>query len=246
MKHKAIIFSLLFSLCCALWGQTGNHSIKVSNDIDLIRLSPNAYIHVSRAAMGSFGMVSSNGLIFIDKGKAFLFDTPVDDAQTKTLITWVEKNLHVSFVGFVPNHWHGDCMGGLAYVKARHIPSYANQMTIDLARKHHLPLPDKGFRDSLKLKLNDKAIECYYFGAAHSTDNIVVWIPSEKILFAGCMAKEMKATTKGNLADADLKAWPNTIKKVMAKFPSARVVIPGHGDAGGVELLRHTLDVINK
>jgi len=246
MKYKAIILSLLVSSCCALWGQTSNHTIKVSNDIDLIRLSPNAYIHVSRAAMGSFGMVSSNGLIFIDKGKAFLFDTPVDEAQTKTLITWVEKNLHVSFVGFVPNHWHGDCMGGLAYIKARHIPSYANQMTIDLARKHHLPLPDKGFKDSLKLKLNDKAIECYYPGAAHSTDNIVVWIPSEKILFAGCMAKEMKATTKGNLADADLKAWPNTIKKVMAKFPSARIVIPGHGDAGGVELLQHTLDVINK
>jgi metallo-beta-lactamase class B len=246
MKYKAIIISLLVSSYCALWGQTGNHTIKVSNDIDLIRLSPNAYIHVSRAEMGSFGLVSSNGLIFIDKGKAFLFDTPVDDAQTKTLITWVEKNLHVSFVGFVPNHWHGDCMGGLAYIKARHIPSYANRMTIDLAKKHHLPLPDKGFKDSLKLKLNDKTVECYYPGAAHSTDNIVTWIPSEKILFAGCMAKEMKATTKGNLADADLKAWPNTIKKVMAKFPSARVVIPGHGDAGGVELLRHTLEVINK
>jgi metallo-beta-lactamase class B len=246
MKYKAIIFSLLVSSCCTLWGQTGNHAIKISNDIDLIRLSPNAYIHVSRAVMGSFGMVSSNGLIFIDKGKAFLFDTPVDEAQTKTLISWVEKNLHVSFVGFVPNHWHGDCMGGLAYIKARHIPSYANRMTIDLAKKHHLPLPDKGFNDSLKLKLNDKPIECYYLGAAHSTDNIVVWIPSEKILFAGCMAKEMKSTSKGNLADADLKAWPNTIKKVMAKFPSARVVIPGHGDAGGFELLQHTLDVINK
>jgi len=245
MKYKAIIFSLLLSHC-ALWGQTGNHTIKISNDIDLIRLSSNAYIHVSRAAMGSFGMVSSNGLIFIDKGKAFLFDSPVDEAQTKTLITWVEKNLQVAFVGFVPNHWHGDCMGGLSYIKSRQIPSYANRMTIDLAKKNHLSFPDKGFKDSLKLKLNDKPIECYYFGAAHSTDNIIVWIPSEKILFAGCMAKEMKATTKGNLADADLKAWPNTIKKVMAKFPSARIVIPGHGDAGGLELLQHTLDVVNK
>jgi len=92
MKYKAIIFSLLLSHC-ALWGQTGNHTIKISNDIDLIRLSSNAYIHVSRAAMGSFGMVSSNGLIFIDKGKAFLFDSPVDEAQTKTLITWVRKKL---------------------------------------------------------------------------------------------------------------------------------------------------------
>lgn len=246
MKSKAFIPILFLLFHCVIWGQRSNSTIKISKDIDLIRLSPNAYIHVSRAAMGSFGLVSSNGLIFIDKGKAFLFDTPVDEAQTKTLITWVKKNLHVSFVGFVPNHWHGDCMGGLAYIKARHIPSYANHMTIDLARKHHLPLPDTGFKDSLKLKLNDKAIECYYPGAAHSTDNIVVWIPSEKILFAGCMAKEMKTTSKGNLADADVKAWPNTIKRVMAKFPSARVVIPGHGAIGGYEILPHTLEIFSK
>ncbi|MDP4204044.1 MAG: CfiA family subclass B1 metallo-beta-lactamase, partial [Bacteroidota bacterium] len=76
--------------------------------------------------------------------------------------------------------------------------------------------------------------------------NIVVWIPSEKILFAGCMVKEMKANTKGNLSDADVKAWPSTIKKVMAKFPSARIVIPGHGEAGGFELLQHTLEVVWK
>jgi metallo-beta-lactamase class B len=245
MKHIVIIFNFLLSYC-TLWGQIDNRTIKISNDIDLIRLSPNAYVHVSRAEMGSFGLVSSNGLIFIDKGKAFLFDTPVNDDQTKTLITWVEKNLQVLFVGFVPNHWHGDCLGGLAYLKSRHIPSYANRMTIDLAKKNHLPLPDKGFKDSLKLKINDKPIECYYFGAAHSTDNIVVWIPSERILFAGCMAKEMQSTSKGNLSDADLNAWPNTIKKVMAKFPSARIIIPGHGAIGGFELLPHTLEVVSK
>ena len=39
---------------------------------------------------------------------------------------------------------------------------------------------------------------CYYFGGGHSEDNIAVWIPSAKLLFAGCMVKEMAAQNAGN------------------------------------------------
>ena len=68
----------------------------------------------------------------------------------------------------------------------------------------------------------------------------MTWIPSERILFAGCMCKDMGANNLGNTADADLMAWQATIEKVMDKFPGARIVIPGHGPIGGTELLRHT------
>lgn len=40
------------------------------------------------------------------------------------------------------------------------------------------------------------------------------------------MAKDMTSTTLGNLSDADVQAWPSTIRKVMKKFPSAEIVIP--------------------
>jgi metallo-beta-lactamase class B len=86
-------------------------------------------------------------------------------------------------------------------------------------------------------------IDCYYFGAAHTTDNIVVWIPTEQILFAGCMAKSLNSQNLGNTADGDLKAYPETLRKVIAKFPDARIVIPGHGQYGGIEVLKHTLQL---
>ena len=91
--------------------------------------------------------------------------------------------------------------------------------------------------------LGDKTIDCFYLGAAHSTDNIVVWIPSEKILFAGCMIKSVNARNLGNTADGDLTAYPGTIKKLLAKFPDVKVVIPGHGDFGGMELVKHTKEL---
>lgn len=243
---KTYLLIALLCFQCITWAQNTQKQIKISDDISLIQLSPNAYVHVSLATFPTFGKVASNGLVFIDQGKAFLFDTPVTVEQTEALIKWFEKNLHVTFTGFIPNHWHEDCMGGLACIKKRHIPSYANQMTIDQARSHQLPLPDHGFKDSLKLKMNNKSIDCYYFGGGHTTDNITVWIPSEKILFGGCLIRESKATSKGNLSDADVKAWPATIKKIMAEFPSAQIVIPGHGAIGGYELLTHTLDVVSK
>ncbi len=241
MKHRIVLPMLLFPLFqFAGYAQPAINKIRVSDDIELIRLSPKAYVHVSVCEIKGFGKVSSNGLVLIDKGKAFLFDTPVTEEQTKTLVDFIADSLYAKVSGFVPNHWHEDCMGGLAYLNKKGIKSYANQKTIDIAKEKGLPVPKKGFKDSLYLKLNDVEIECYYFGSGHTTDNIVVWIPSEKILFAGCMVKEMSSKTLGNLADADVDQWPSSVGKVIFKFPSAEIVIPGHGRFGGKELLIHT------
>ena len=211
MKQKIFLATALFLLFqLSGFAQT---KIKVSDDIELIQLSPKAYVHVSVSEMKGFGKVSSNGLVLVDGNKAFLFDTPVTNEQTETLVTFIADSLHATVIGFVPNHWHEDCMGGLAYLNKKKIKSYANQKTIDIAKEKGLPIPKKSFKDSLSLKLNDVEIDCYYFGGGHTTDNIVVWIPSEKILFAGCMVKEMRSTGLGNLSDADVKAWPSTIKR---------------------------------
>ena len=220
--------------------------IKVSNDIEVIRLSGSAYIHISYARVPGFGLVGSNGLIYTSHGDALLFDTPMNDSLTMQLAKWITDSLHVRIVGFVPNHWHSDCMGGLRFLQRHHVESYAHQTTIDIAKSKHLPLPAHGFRDSLQLRAGDAQIDCYYLGPAHTPDNIVVWIPSEQILFAGCMVKSLDAQDLGNIADADTIAYPETIQKVINKFSTVKVVIPGHGAWGGLELLKHTQDLFAK
>lgn len=75
-------------------------------------------------------------------------------------------------------------------------------------------------------------------------DNIIVWIPSEKVLFPGCLVKGVNAKGLGNTVDGDLKAYPSTIEKVLHKFPDAKIVIPGHGTVGGIELIRHTKELL--
>jgi metallo-beta-lactamase class B len=246
MKKLLLIFFLEIFFVKYLSAQTQYQKIDVTKDIEVIKINEHAYVHVSYLQMPQYGRVGSNGLIFINNGNAALFDTPMNDSLTKDLVNWITKTLKVNITLFVPNHWHNDCIGGLAYLNCLGIESYASEMTIQIAKSKDLPIPKYGFKDSLTLSLGEKKIICSYLGAAHSLDNIVVWIPSEKILFAGCMAKEIKSTNLGNTVDGDLMAYPKTIMKVLEKYSDAQFVIPGHGQFGGIELLKHTLELCTK
>jgi metallo-beta-lactamase class B len=228
------------------FSQSGKDVIKISDDIELIKISDNAYVHVSYANLPDYGRIGENGLILIDKKQAFLFDSPWTDAQTEKLFSWLKDSMDVKITGFIPNHWHVDCMGGLKFIQEQNIESYANQMTIEIAKTKGLPVPKHGFKDSLQLHLGDKLICCYYLGAAHSLDNIAVWIPSGQILFAGCMVKSIDSKNLGNTADGDVIAYPQTINRLMTKFPMAKIVIPGHGKFGGTDLIEHTKELLVK
>ncbi len=197
---------LIFSVCLSvsIYSQNQFLHIKISSDIEIIKISDHVFVHVSLAQMGKWGIVSSNGMIYVSGKEALLFDTPVTDSLTKDLVNWITDSLKVRIVGFVPNHWHDDCMGGLNYIHKMRIPSYANEKTRTIAEIKNLPVPHYGFTDSLILHLGERIAVCKYYGPAHTADNIVTWIPSEQILFGGCMVKEMKSENLGNIEDADL------------------------------------------
>jgi len=246
MKKSLFLAGVILCFHCAMLSAqkvTGKKSV-IAPGMQVTKLSDHAYFYVSYDDMGSFGVVPCNGLILVQGKKAALLDSPATDERTALLVNWIKKELHADLTVFIPNHWHGDCMGGLSYLKKMGVKSYANQMTIDIAREKNLPLPDYGFKDSLTVELGSMDLCCYYPGGGHSTDNIVVWVPSEKILFGGCMVKGVKAKGLGNLSDAVLSEWPSTIAKVKARYPDAHWVIPGHGAIGGEELLLHTQELL--
>lgn len=114
MKRK--LFTLIaITYSTLILGQISTTEFKkfiISDDIELIKLSENAYMHISYVNQPKYGKVGSNALIFINNNKAFLFDSPWDNEQTKKLISWLNDSLNIEIIGFIPNHWHDDCMGG--------------------------------------------------------------------------------------------------------------------------------------
>lgn len=240
-KLRPFLFALLLAATAAACAP---RPIDIGNDITVRRLAQGIYLYTAVAEIEGYGPVPSNGVLIVRQGEAALLDTPVGSAQTKTLTDWAAKTLGARVTMFVPNHWHSDCMGGLGYLKTLGVKSYAHDLTRSIARREGKPVPDVGFSDSLRLDLHGTQIHCYYFGGGHSEDNIAVWIPSEKLLFPGCMVKAMSAHDAGNLSDAVPQEWPATLDSLLARFPDARIVVPGHGTPGGPELIRHTKALI--
>ena len=70
-------------------------------------------------------------------------------------------------------------------------------------------------------------VELFYPGAAHSTDNLVVYVPSANVLYTVVVPFELSSTSAGNVADADLAEWPTSVERIQKHYPEAEVVIPG-------------------
>jgi metallo-beta-lactamase class B len=209
------------------------------NQLIFYPLQKNVYTHISFLQTQTWGKVGCNGMVYIHKNKAFIFDTPADNETSEALIKALELK-KIKIKGVVINHFHNDCLGGLEAFHKIDIPSYATYKTIGLAKRDSVTVPKNGFEKQLKLKIGKKEIINQYLGEAHTSDNIVSYLVSEKVLFGGCMAKEVNAG-KGFLGDANEKEWPNTIRKVKLTFPNTQKVIPGHGKVGGQELLDYTI-----
>lgn len=238
------LFSLILTLCAAL-PATAQTVLRVSDSITLTRISPHAWVHTSLADLGDFKGVSSNGMVVIDGGEALLLDTPANDAQTETLVRFIADSLHARVTQFMPNHWHADCMGGLRWLQTQGVAAYANRLTVEAARREGKPVPEHAFARSKTLKVGNIQVECHYEGGGHSVDNTVAWVPSEKVLFGGCLVKDIKTTGLGNTADTDMEAWPVTMRKMCDKYRDAQIVVPGHGPWGDAELLTHTLKLVS-
>lgn len=240
---------LLSIICvfCAVtaFASSGNEKIKVSDDIEIVRLTDYLYIHRSFLQTQNWGKVGANGLILIKDNKALLVDTPWNNEQTEELYKWISETLHATVETVIPTHWHADRMGGLAYLQSKGVRSYANNLTIELAESKGLPVPETGFKDSLSVHFHGTDIMLFYLGGGHTTDNIVVYLPSDNILFGGCLIKDAQSKNLGNLEDADVEAWPSSIGRVEERFGNVKTVIPGHGDIGDSGLLKYTLKLMN-
>ena len=216
-----------------------------SNDLIVIQIAENSFIHTSFLQTNDFGNVLCNGLIVRNSNEAIIFDTPTNDKNSEELIKWIQETLKCKIKAIIPGHFHNDCLGGLKAFHDNDIPSYAYSKTIELAKENNLVVPEKGFRDSLLLKVGDENITAKFFGEGHTRDNIVGYFSSENVMFGGCLIKEIDAS-KGYLGDANVADWSSTVEKVKKEYPDVKIIVPGHGEYGDKKLLDYTINLFKE
>lgn len=242
MKSKLILLALLGILVMACGSSKKLIYGKESQTLQIQQLTKNTFVHTSYLDIPNYGKFACNGLIYFNKDEAIIFDTPTTDSVSAELMGWIQNTMNKKIKAVVVNHFHEDCLGGLSVFHDAGIKSYANQATIELARREGNALPQAGFQQKLELHLGSSKVISEYLGPAHTMDNIISYLPSEHVLFGGCMIKSMGAT-KGNIQDANVSEWPRTIRTIRERYGNLQFVVPGHGEVGGKELLSYTIDL---
>ncbi len=240
MRISLIVLVIFF--LANLRSEAGDFNVRLDRNIAVTKLTTDVYL--VKSSFSGNGQLDCNHLIVLDNKEMLLINTPATDSLTRIMIQCLETRFKRKITKLIVSHFHDDSAGGLHETVRQGIKSYGMNLTNNLLKPAKKKL-DIVFSDSMSITLPTIKLNLFYFGPGHSIDNIVTWIPSEKILFGGCLLKSMDTDNIGNIKDADIQSWPVTVQKIKARFREAKIVIPGHLAIGDLSLFDHTLKIIN-
>jgi glyoxylase-like metal-dependent hydrolase (beta-lactamase superfamily II) len=188
----------------------------------------------------------SNSMYLVTNAGVVLFDTPWDETQFQPLLDSIYERHQTQPVLCIATHFHDDRTAGLIFFKDKGIATCSSRMTYQLCALHDEKQAEKYFTGDTTFAIGGHVFETYYPGQGHSPDNIVIWFEKEKILYGGCLVKSEENQGLGNIADANLSAWGNSILNVMKKYPDAQHVIPGHFAWSDKKALSHTFNLVKR
>lgn len=203
-------------------------SSSLAQDIKITKLQEHLYLYRSFAYYKG-NLVSANGLVVVSGDEVALLDTPWDKRQTRQLLDWVDGQLQKPVSFAVITHAHKDRIGGINVLKKQDIPTISSRLTVREAAKNGYARPDYSFASDTLLTFGTSSLEAYYPGPGHTVDNSVVYLRDQHILYGGCFIKSAAAGSLGNLEDAYVKKWSQSLEKIKERYPERKIVIPGHG-----------------
>jgi len=218
--------------------------------VELKQISEHVWIHTSYSLING-QLIDSHGVIIVNYPKIVLVDTCWNTDQTATLLRIIESIFHAPVSFAIISHAHQDRIGGIETLQRNKVRTISTALTAQKASLagYIRPLPELDSQiTQFSLTASDSSnvkVEVFYPGPGHTEDNITVWIPSDRVLFGGCLVRSIESIDLGNTADAAVNKWALTVSGLQTRYPNAEIVIPGHGSIGNFNLLKHTIDLVN-
>jgi metallo-beta-lactamase class B len=187
---------------------------------------------------------SSNSAYVVTPAGVVLLDTPWDPAQFQPLLDSIEARHGQKAVLCIATHAHDDRSAGLGFLASKGVATYSSAYTDSISRQRGEQRAQYHFTRDTVFRLGGQVFQTYYGGKGHAEDNIVVWLPVQRVLYGGCVVKSARSTSLGNTADASLHDWARTLRNIRSRFPRAAFLVPGHGEGFSPDALEHTLSLL--
>lgn len=224
-------------------------SEKVSNTIEVkaIQVAPNTYFVQGVPEMGSKqnqNFISNAGFVVTPKG-VVVIDALGSPVLAQKLIQEIRKITKKKIVAVVLTHYHADHVYGLQEFKRLGATIYAqkegvNYLASETAKQRliasrvdfapwvnentRLVPADVWIDQSKTITVGGVDFRISRVGPAHAPEDLIVFIPSEKVLFAGDLVFRGRIPFVGN---ADSRGWMSALDEIQKQNPT--IVVPGHG-----------------
>jgi glyoxylase-like metal-dependent hydrolase (beta-lactamase superfamily II) len=103
-----------------------------------------------------------------------------------------------------------------------------------------LTYPNVAFADSLRLDVGGREVQLLHLGRGHTAGDTAVWVPEERVLFAGDLVEARAAPYMG---DAYVEEWSTTTLDQVETL-GAQTIVPGRGPAAGSEAIAETREYL--
>jgi glyoxylase-like metal-dependent hydrolase (beta-lactamase superfamily II) len=213
------------------------------------QVSPSAWYVQGESALGSAGnrnFISNAGFIDTPAG-AVVIDALGSPALARDLIAEIRRRTGHGVAYVVLTHYHADHIYGLQEFKRagakviaqrgglEYLNSQTAQQRLEASRTELAPWIDADTRlvpadewidGSRELVVGGVRMLLQPVGPAHTPEDLVVFLPSEKVLFSGDIVFRGRVPYVGQ---ADSRRWIEALNTVLVF--DAQVIVPGHGPA---------------
>ncbi|KRA24885.1 hypothetical protein ASD65_10945 [Microbacterium sp. Root61] len=199
-------------------------------------------------------MINNMGLIVGPSG-ATSVDVTSTERRTRDYLRAVERVSEVPVKRVVLTHSHPDHCNGISLMPDAEIIAHRT-VADDLQRPHTLAphifqtfeqgaieprIPTVVFDDAVTIDPSGRRIEVRHPGwPAHTPGDAYVWLPDERVLFAGDLV--FHGGTPFALSGSPA-GWLRALEQMADLEPE--IVVPGHGSVGGPELFGPVADYLH-
>lgn len=198
-------------------------------------------------------VITDGGVVVVNAGDNYLLAKSLHDEIrriTDQPVKYVVMENGQGHAMLGMNYWQDQGVPVIAHVDAAReiekngpaLLARLQQRSRDKAFRTRLGQPDETFTDRLDLQLGGETIEVLNLGPAHSPGDIVVWVPSRKVVISGDVAFHERMLPV--FEDTDTAGWIETWDRFVDL--GAEIIIPGHGGPvrGYEEVTRYTRDYL--